>query len=151
MSSVEFLIFKTANEYREKYREFYLKEKLLFFDIPIIFEEKTFDHIFSEPREEGKREFSKRRAKRLLFMKAVLSGKFEIEIMYEQENEKEVGNCALFCQDLECVIYLRFVKGKGMQVLTFFDFGKDHAKMYQKQKKKCVPITLQDIKVKVKL
>ncbi len=149
MNSVEFLVLKTENEYKEKYREFYLKEKILFFGIPIIFEEKTFDHIFSEPKEEGKREFSKRRAKRLLFIKAVLSGKFEIEIMYEQESNKEIGNCALFCQDLECVVYLRLIKGKGMQVLTFFDFGKDHKKMYLKQKKKCIPITLPEIKSKL--
>lgn len=149
MSSVEFFVFKTENEYKEKYREFYLTERLLFFDIPIIFEEKTFDHIFSEPREGGKREFSKRRAKRLLFMKAILSGNFEIEIMYERESGKKIGNCALFCQDLECVMYLRFVKGSGMQVLTFFDFGKDHMKMYLKQKKKCIPITLPEIKSKL--
>lgn len=149
MSSVEFLILKTEDEYKEKYRESYLKEDLLFSDIPIIFEEKTFDHMFSEPREEGKKEFSKRRAKRLLFIKAILSGNFEIEIMYEQESGKEVGNCVLFCQDLECVIYLRLIKGKGMQVLTFFDFGRDHTKMYLKQKKKCIPITPQEIKSKL--
>ncbi len=85
----------------------------------------------------------------LLFIKAILSGNFEIEIMYEQESGKEIGNCALFCQDLECVIYLRLIRGKGMQVLTFFDFGRDHTKMYLKQKKKCIPITLPEIKSKL--
>ena len=79
-------------------------------------------------------------------MKAILSDKLDIEIMYETDRE----TIALFCLDLECVMYLRVRPDSGsFQVGTFFDFGKDHTKMYQKQKKKCTKITLQEIKNKI--
>jgi len=46
-------------------------------------------------------------------------------------------------------MYLRIRPGRKLfQVGTFFDFGKDHTKMYLKQKKKCIKITLQEIKTK---
>jgi len=151
MKSVEIIILETEEDYKEKYREYYLKEALQFSDIPIIFGEATFEHIFSEKAGDGKRVFSKRRAKRMLFMKAILSGEFNVDIMYELEDGKDIGNCALFCTDLECVMYLRLIQGKGMQVLTFFDFGKDHDKMCRKQKNKCVPIALAEIKQKITL
>lgn len=151
MKSVEIIILETEDEYKKKYCELYVDKAWQFFDIPIIFEEASFDHIFSEPSGEGKDRFSERRAKRMLFMGAILSGKFDIEIMYELLDGKTIGNCALFCTDLECVMYLRLVPGKGMQVSTFFDFGRHHDKMYRKQKIKCTPITLDEIKQKITL
>jgi hypothetical protein len=151
MKSVEIIVLGTEKEYKEKYCELYAGKAWQFFDIPIIFEEASFDHIFSEPSSEGKNTFSERRAKRMLFMGAILSGEFSIEIMYELLDGKEIGNCALFCTDLECVMYLRLIPGKGMQVSTFFDFGRNHDKMYRKQKNKCTPIALEEIKQKITL
>ncbi len=83
----------------------------------------------------------------MYFIKAILSGKPDIEIMFESDRR----TIALFCKDLECVMYLRIRPRSGtLQVGTFFDFGKDHTKMYKKQKKKCVPITIEEIKEKMK-
>lgn len=147
MKKVEIIILKTQKEYKEEYRRIYLNDDIyLFDDIPIEFSEKDFDHIFFEPNKEGSSYvFSERRAKRIYFMKAVLSGNFEVEMMYEIDR----GTIALFCLELECVMYLRNRPGSGtLQVGTFFDFGKDHTKMYLKQKRKCQPITLSEIKRK---
>ncbi|VAX34684.1 hypothetical protein MNBD_NITROSPIRAE03-279 [hydrothermal vent metagenome] len=81
------------------------------------------------------------------FMKEILSDEIDIEIMFEPDRE----TIALFCIDLECVMYLRIRPSSGtLQVGTFFDFGKNHSKMYKKQKKKCEPITVEAIREKMK-
>lgn len=146
MKKVEIVILKTEQEYREEYKKVYLKNNINLCGIPVEFSEKDFDHIFFEPgKESGAYIFSERRAKRIYFIKAVLSGGFSIEMMYEIDR----GTVALFCLELECVLYLRNRPGSGfLQVGTFFDFGRDHVKMYLKQKRKCEPITLSEIKQK---
>lgn len=115
--------------------------------MPVYFDKQSFDHIFYEKDIGGKNEFfSKRRAKKMLFIKAVLSGKLSIEIM----DQPDRGTFAIFCVDLDCVIYLRSRVGTGrLQVCTFFDFGEKRTKHYERQKKKCIPITLQEIKNKL--
>jgi len=147
MQKVELVLLNSEKEYRQEYLKNYLNNNFFLGDIPVIFSEKDFDHIFFEPGKEGcDNVFSKRRAKRMYFMKSILSGELDIEIMYETDR----GTIALFCLDLECVMYLRNRPGsKSFQVGTFFDFGKDHTKMYLKQKKKCVKITLQEIKNRI--
>lgn len=147
MQKAEIIILKTEEEYKQEYLKNYLNNDFFLGDIPIIFSEKDFDHIFFEPKEDKDGYFfSQRRAKRMNFMKSILSGEFDVEIMYENDR----GTIALFCLDLECVMYLRIRPGNNvLQVGTFFDFGKDHTKMYLKQKKKCVGITLQEIKDKM--
>lgn len=143
MKKVEFILLKTEEEYRQEFLTIYVDKKFAIDDIPVMFVEDDFDHIFREQAAGGGYEFSKRRAKRMHFMKALLSDDFGSELMHEIET----GNIAIFCEDLECVMYLRARVGSGrLQVGTFFDFGRDHAKMLNKQKKKCVPITLQAIK-----
>ncbi len=80
-------------------------------------------------------------------MKALLSGEIDIEIMFEPDR----GTIALFCEDLECVMYLRIRPGTGtLQVGSFFDFGRDHTKMLNRQKRKCVPLTAEELKAKIK-
>lgn len=96
--------------------------------------------MFFEPSKGGEKDgvFSKRRAKKMRFIEAMLVGEMAIEVLFEEDT----GNLAVFCEDLDCVMYLRIRKGSGsLQLATFFDFGKDHTKMYTKQKQKCVPIT----------
>lgn len=149
MNKVEIIVLKNEEEYRAEYAKAYLNSgalKLLN-DVPVIFSEKDFDHIFWEKDIGGENEkFSPRRAKRMYFMKALLSGEFNVELMYQPDR----GTFALFCEDLECVMYLRARQGSGvLQVGTFFDFGENHAKMLNRQKKKCVPITLLDLKAKL--
>jgi len=147
MQKVELILLDSEEKYRQEYLKNYLNNNFFLGDIPVIFSDKDFDHIFFEPGKENcDNVFSKRRAKRMSFMKAILSGELDIEIMHETDR----GTIALFCLDLECVMYLRVRPGKKLfQVGTFFDFGKDHTKMYLKQKKKCVKITLQEIKNKI--
>jgi len=147
MQKVELILLNSEDEYRQEYLKNYLDSDFFLEDIPVVFSDKDFDHIFFEPdKEENGYAFSRRRAKRMYFMKAILSGELDIEIMYETDR----GTIALFCLDLECVMYLRIRPGSGsFQVGTFFDFGKDHTKMYLKQKKKCIKITLQEIKNKI--
>lgn len=147
MKKVELILLKSEEEYRREYIVNYVNRKFYLVDIPVVFSERDFDHIFFEPAKEGNGYvFSKRRAKRMYFIKEILSGEINIEIMYESDR----GTIALFCLELESVVYLRVrPKNKTLQVGTFFDFGKDHMKMYLKQKKKCESITLSEIKKKL--
>lgn len=145
---VELILLTTEDEYRREYKSSYLHSNLHLYGIPVVFSDKDFNHIFYEPS--GSRSdyrFSFRRAKRMNFMKALLSEKIDIEIMFEPDR----GTIALFCEDLECVMYLRIRPGTGtLQVGSFFDFGRDHTKMLNKQKRKCVPITIEEIMGKLK-
>ena len=147
MNKIEILLLKSEEEYRAEYIARYLGKEFYLEDIPVIFSEKDFDHVFFEPGKEGSGYiFSERRAKRMYFLEALLSSDVETELMYESDR----GTIAIFCAGLECVMYLRIRPGTGnLQVGTFFDFGKDHTKMCIKQKKKCIPVTLQEIKEKL--
>lgn len=144
MQKIELIILQSEEEYRQEYLKTFVDADLYLVDIPVIFSANDFDHIFFELSKEGAGYvFSQRRAKRMYFIKAILSEKLNIEMMYEPDR----CTIALFCLDLECVMYLRIRPGTGsLQVGTFFDFGRDHTKMCLKQKKKCRPITLQEIK-----
>lgn len=148
MIKVELILLKTEEEYRDEYKRAYLHSDFYLADIPVVFSEHDFDHIFYEPSSgEKEYKFSYRRARRMFFIKAILSGELDIEIMFESDR----NTIALFCKDLECVMYLRIRRGSGtLQVGTFFDFGKDRTKMYKKQRKKCVPITIEELKEKMK-
>lgn len=145
---IELILLKTEDDYRKEYESSYLHSNLHLYDIPVIFSAKDFEHIFYEPAGlDSDYRFSFRRAKRMNFMKALLSEKIDIEIMFEPDR----GTIALFCENLECVMYLRIRPGTGtLQVGSFFDFGRDHTKMLNKQKRKCVPITIEEIRSKLK-
>lgn len=147
MKKVELILLESENEYRQEYINSYVERNFYLGDIPVIFSQKDFDHIFFEPAKDGnKYVFSKCRAKRMYFIKEILLGELNTEVMYEPDR----GTIALFCLDLESVMYLRIRPRSGtLQVGTFFDFGKDHTKMYLKQKKKCEPITLSEVKEKL--
>lgn len=139
---VEIILLDSKEEYRAEYVRVYVKGSLGLHDIPVIFSEEDFNHIFSEPSQGG-RVFSLRRAKKMMFIKAILGKLVKVELTYETDT----GNIALFCQDLDCVMYLRIrPKTKSLQIGTFFDFGKDHTKMYQKQRRKCKEITVKELK-----
>jgi len=146
MKRIEMVILDTEEEYKNLYRDTFLEKELLFHDIPISFLEEDFEHIFYEPKAGGGYAFSKRRAKRMLFIVAILVGSVQRELFYQEDR----GTFAVFCPDLECVVYLRIrprVGGVGiLQIATFFDFGRDHEKMCKKQKKKCSPVTLLELK-----
>lgn len=137
--TVEIILLETKEEYKKEYQNIYVNSNFDLFGIPVIFSKEDFDHIFSEPKnDEKERSFSKRRAKRMLFIKFMIDNHSNYELMYEQESK----HIALFSFDLEAVIYfIPWPKTKTLRVGTFFDFGKDHAKMYLKQKRKCIEIT----------
>lgn len=146
MKKAEIIILENEDQYRNFYNSTFVEKDFFIGDIPISFIEKDFDHIFFEPSGSGDDRFSVRRAKRMLFIKEILVGDFNTELMFEDDR----GTFAIFCLDLECVVYLRSRTGSGkLQMGTFFDFGKDHQKMYLKQKKKCTKITLQELKNKL--
>lgn len=146
MKKAEIIIFEEEMQYREFYNKIFANGEFFIGDVSVSFDEKDFDHIFFEPGKNASNRFSVRRAKRMLFIKEILSGKFDTELMYEEDR----GTFAIFCHDLECVVYLRSRVGSGkLQIGTFFDFGKSHEKMYLKQKKKCIEITLQELKNKL--
>lgn len=141
---VDLILLKTEDEYRREYEITYLHSNFHLHGISVLFSGRDFDHIFFEPSgSPSDYQFSFRRAKRINFMKEILSGEIDIEIMFEPDR----GTTALFCEDLECVMYLRIRPGTGtLQVGTFFDFGKDHTKMLKKQKRKCVSITIEELR-----
>ena len=131
--TVEILILDSQDGYRKEYEEFFVNGSFFLKRAKVVFDSKGFDHIFSEPLSDGKgRQFSFRRAKKIYFIKEILSGDLPIEILFEESTK----NFAVFCREIDCVIYLRPTPN-GLQTMTFFDFGKDHTKMYQKQKSKC--------------
>lgn len=146
MKKVEIIILNNEGEYRNFYNDNFIDKDFLFGDVPVSFHEKDFDHIFFEPDKNSEYIFSERRAKRMLFIREILMDNVCVELMYQEDR----GTFAIFCHDLECVVYLRSRVGSNqLQIGTFFDFGKNHEKMYLKQKKKCIPITLQDLKNKL--
>lgn len=138
---VELLLLDAEGEYREEFIKTYTHctASHQLWGYPIVFYPEDFDHIFFEPAAKGKgREFSKRRARRLYFIREMLLGRIEREIMFESDT----GNIAIFCEKLESVMYLRPRRNPpSFQIGTFFDFGRDHTKMYKKQKRKCIPIS----------
>ncbi|MFA5363138.1 MAG: hypothetical protein WC335_07890 [Candidatus Omnitrophota bacterium] len=147
--SVEIILLDSETDYRKEYEEVFVKNSYFLRGVPIDFNIKSFDHIFFEPtsEENKKGKFSHRRAKKMLFIRAVLNETVLIEITFEEEN----GTIALFCTDLDCVVYLRNRVGTGkLQIGTFIDFGKDHTKMYEKQRRKCVPVSIEELRKLVK-
>jgi hypothetical protein len=147
---VEIVLLDSEDAYRQEYIKVFINDnKFSLWGVPVVFDEKSFDHIFFEPSEEGesKKHFSKRRAKKMYFIQAMLNDDVDIEVMFEQDT----GNFAVFCVDLDCVMYLRNRVGTGsLQIGTFFDFGKEHTKMYNKQRRKCVSITQEEFKARIK-
>lgn len=141
---VEIILLDNQDEYKVEYQKVYVSCNFGLHGIQVIFSDEDFNHIFSEPNpSKTQRVFSIRRAKKMMFMKALLDGLATSELTYESST----GNIALFSQDLECVMYLRIrPKTKSLQIGTFFDFGKDHTKMYQKQRRKCKEITIRELK-----
>ncbi len=148
--SVELIILDSEEEYRQEYINVFVKGEPCFLrGIPVVFDEKSFGHIFFEPADETdkKGKFSARRAKKMHFIGVMLREEVTIEIMHESDRD----TIAVFCVDLDCVMYLRNRVGTGkLQIGSFFDFGRDHTKMYEKQKRKCVPITDAQLKGFVK-
>jgi hypothetical protein len=148
--SIELIILDSEEEYRQEYSNVFVKGEPYFLrNIPVVFNEKSFGHIFFEPAGETdkKGKFSARRAKKMHFIKAMLREEVKIEIMHEADR----GTIAVFCVDLDCVMYLRNRVGtEKLQIGSFFDFGRDHTKMYEKQKRKCVPITDMELRRLVK-
>lgn len=95
---VEVILLKTEEEYRIEYEATYLHSNSQLCGIPVGFYDRDFDHIFYEPsRSSSGYQFSMRRARRMNFMKELLSGEINIEIMFEPDR----GTIALFCEDLE--------------------------------------------------
>lgn len=138
--AVPFLILDNKKDYLKEFKTLFIDIKQPFFieGIKIIFTEEDFDHVFTEPEKNGqKRLFSKRRAKRMHFIKTIIENYSSFELMFEQDS----GHLAIFSVDLESVIYLvPLPKTRTLRIGTFFDFGKEHTKMYQKQKRKCTDI-----------
>lgn len=139
---VEILILDSQEEYRKEYENVFVSGAFSLKGVGVIFDSKGFEHIFFEPiKESGGHQFSFRRAKKLYFIKEILSGDLPVEILFEESTK----NIAVFCQKIDCVIYLRPTP-KGFQLMTFFDFGRDHTKMYKKQRNKCREISNEEFR-----
>jgi len=141
---ISLILLENQEGYKKEYLEAFVNGNFNLSGIPVIFSNEDFDHIFTEPESKtNQRVFSFRRAKRMMFIKALLDGTAQIEVMFENDS----GNIAVFSKELECVIYLRIrPTTKTLQIGTFFDFGKDHSKMYKKQKLKCREISVKELK-----
>jgi hypothetical protein len=136
-NTVEIVLYENEQDYRQHYENIFADVEYVLKGLPVRYDKKSFDHIFSEPGADSCRQFSKRRAKKMMFMKAMLMEHVKTEIMFENDTQ----NFAIFCDDLDCVMYLALIKKEYFQVRTFFDFGKDHSKMCKKQKNKCKAIS----------
>jgi hypothetical protein len=97
---VEILLLDSEQDYHHQYLTSFVGKSFFLFEIPVIFTEEDFAHIFSEAKSEAGRVFSKRRAKKMLFMEALITAAVERELVYEPDS----GNFALFCADLDCVV-----------------------------------------------
>jgi len=142
--SVNLIFLDNEEDYKSEFVSSYVDKKYNLHEIPVVFTLEDFDHIFSEPEAKtGVRMFSIRRAKRMMFIQAILEGISKTELMFEIDS----GNIAIFSTELECVLYLRIRPAtKTLQIGTFFDFGRDHTKMYKKQKSKCRDISIEELK-----
>jgi|WetSurMetagenome_2_1015567.scaffolds.fasta_scaffold1069889_1 hypothetical protein len=144
--SVQIILLDTEDEYRREYETLFVQGgPFALRTVPVSFDAKSFDHIFFEPADgtAKKGRFSPRRAKKMHFMKAMLEETVPIEITHEPDR----GTIAVFCVELDCVMYLRNREGTGaLQIGSFFDFGKEHTKMYEKQRRKCNPISDTELK-----
>ncbi len=146
---VEIVILDSDEAYRQEYYNVFIKGGSFYLrGIQVLFDEKSFNHIFYESDgKNSKGKFSCRRAKKMHFITAILNEKVNIEITFEESS----GNIAIFCKDLDCVMYLRNRVGtKKLQIGSFFDFGKEHTKNYERQRKKCRPISEEELKGLVK-
>ncbi len=141
---IEIIILENKEEYYKEYCDVYCSNNFKFLAIPIIFSPEDFDHIFTEPSaSSNERKFSARRAKKMMFIKAMITGCVYIELGFEHDS----GNFAVFSRDLDCVMYLKpWPSTKSLRLMTFFDFGKNFTKMYNKQKKKCEELTIKKFK-----
>jgi len=148
--SVEIIILDSEAEYRQEYIDVFVKgESYSLRKIPVVFDEKSFDHIFFEAEDDTnkKGKFSIRRAKKMHFIRAMLHEKVDIEIMYEQDR----GTIAIFCVALDCIMYLRNRVGTGkLQIGSFFDVGKDHTKMLERRRKQCVLLSDEKLRELIK-
>ena len=139
--AVEIILLPDVDTYRNKYREKYVSNNSFYlWGIAVSFDERDFDHIFYEsaPGDKKKKDFSQRRARQMMFMEFLLRGDIDREVMYQPER----GTIAIFCKDLDCVMYLRCRQGsEKLQIGSFFDFGKDHGKRYRSQKRKCTSVS----------
>lgn len=144
--TIEIILLPDADRYRIEYAEKYLSDaKFRLWDIEVSFHEDDFDHIFYEPAKSGEKkgDFSQRRARKMMFMTFLLQDDANKEIMYQPGR----GTIAIFCKDLDCVMYLRHRIGSNkLQVASFFDFGKNHSKMYENRKKSCLPVNSEQLK-----
>lgn len=142
--SVSLIFLDNEDDYKDEFLSFYVNNKFDLYGIPVIFSTEDFTHIFSEPEAKtGKRIFSIRRARRMMFIQALLKGTSKTELTIELDT----NNIAIFSVELECVLYLRIrPTTKTLQAGTFFDFGRNHTKMYNKQKRKCKDITIKELK-----
>lgn len=144
--TVEIILLPNMDTYRQEYKRKYVGNKFFYlWDIVVSFDKRDFDHIFYEsaPGDKKKKDFSQRRARQMMFMEFLLREDIDREVMYQPER----GTIAIFCKELDCVMYLRHRQGsEKLQIGSFFDFGKDHGKRYQSQKKKCTPINAVQLK-----
>jgi len=141
--TVEVIILDTESEYLKEFCRVYCNQSFDLLGIPVLISQEDFAHIFSEPDKTGKRRFCQRRAKKMMFIKAIIEKIVAIELGFEEDT----GNFAVFSHDLDCVIYLKpWPSTKSLRLMTFFDFGKDFVKMFQKQKRKCVGLNPKDFK-----
>jgi len=139
---VEIILMDSEAEYQVEYVDTFVHGSHHLHGVPVVFSADDFGHIFSEPKD-GRREFSFQRARRMAFMRELLRATGLIEMCYESDT----GNIALFSTELDCVMYLRIRPAtRSLQVSTFFYFGRDHSKMYKKQRVKCVGISVDKLK-----
>jgi len=147
---VEIILHNSEEAYKEEYVKCFVNNsQYQLWGVPVSFDEKSFEHIFYEPENDSskKGQFSKRRAKKMFFIKAILDNKVSFEVM----DQPDRGTFAVFCEELDCVMYVRNRVGKKvLQIGSFFDFGKDHTKMMNKRKRTCVSITQEEFLRKIK-
>lgn len=140
------VLLSDADSYKKEFQTHFVGKTFSIYGVPVEIVDSDFDHIFYELDSLGTYVFCERRAKRMHFIRCILNDEVAREVTFQPER----GTFAIFCTGLECVVYLRIRVGSGkLQLGTFFDFGKEHTKMYEKQRKKCEPISDTQFRQKV--
>ena len=143
--SIEIIICDTEQEYCEEFKAHYVDcNDYIFMGYKVSFDQSDFKHVFYEngSATEKKTNFSTRRARQMHYIRSILRNGIEYELTFEDDR----GTIALFCKKLDCVVYLRVRVGtENLEIGSFFDFGRDHTRLYDKQRRKCRPVSAREI------
>lgn len=141
--NVPILNLKREAEFRDIFAETYLNSRITFEGFAVKIFPEDFDHICFEYAEDGKykKKFSRRRARRLLFIREICAGKLPYILIHQIARDNK--SVCVLCEAIEFAIFLvpkTSKQGNYFRVGTILAYGQRVESRIEKQKKKGVLI-----------